>query len=338
MPIAFLLPSLIYGAYLAATTGNLALLFLSGGSVLVWAIFGNQAKLTGDVRFENGRTYIGKRRLHRFVFLWPASIRDLVFEAAFAKSSDWSDEHFYSIARRKPWLLGLGSAGEVYLPVGQGGHHCLVVGPTGSGKTELLRNLAINFESDLIAIDFKGGLGLAPLEPMKIFTNQSDSPEDFWQFLSQLLDYRERGLITGDTPNQLLLVVDELALVLTSGQSAQRVIERVVSQGRSLGVVMLAATQTLSGISRVLLANCTLRIAIGAIDSVDLAQLGVNQRAETHVSGRGHASLIVDGKLSGFRFSPLWVFPEKKLAPADSSASANPLMARFAPMHESIHL
>lgn len=336
MQIAFLLPSIVYGGYLATTTGNWALLVLSGGSLLVWWVFGNNQRLQGEVSFDNDRVFVGRKRLHRFVFLWPAGLRDRVFEAVFVPRES-SVEDFEKLAKRKQWFLGLSAEQEVVLPVGSKGHHCLVIGPTGSGKTELLRNLAMNFDGDLIAVDFKGGLGLAPLNPVRILTNHNQEPEEFWNFISVLLDAREQSLIENSNPSQLLLMVDELALVLYSSLQAQKIIERVVSKGRSLGVVLVAASQTLSGISRTVMANCTLRIAVGAIDTVDLAQLGITQKSAAHNPVQGFASLIVDGTVEKFQFSPLWKGAEKEMAPTET-VSANPLLARFAPMHESIHL
>ena len=160
--------------------------------------------------------------------------------------------------------------------------HVFVVGPTGSGKSQLLRILAKSLtnrylpnELQLMLVDFKGGglldgLGLEPW----LGANLSDLEGDrstFWAGLHTLLQQRERDP-TLMTP-RVLIIVDELAEVLRD-QAACVALTSVAARGRSLGVHLVLANQGLSGVPRDLLLNLRLRIALAGVDQVELVQLG----------------------------------------------------------------
>jgi hypothetical protein len=107
----------------------------------------------------------------------------------------------------------------------------------------------------------------------RLATNLDDNLEDFWVAVTDELDRREAG----GSLRPLLLVVDELGAVLAT-RSAPPVLERVVSKGRSLGVHLVAANQTLSAVGRTLIANCALRAVVGSVDPIDAAQLAITEK------------------------------------------------------------
>lgn len=336
MQILYLLPGVLYGLYLGLSSGNWALLFLTAGSALIWLFAGQRRELEGEISFSGERSYLGYRRLSRVVFLWPAKIRDRVYERVFSKPEVFDQEEFEDLAKTSPWFLGFSAQGPVHLPVGSYGHHGLVIGPTGSGKTQLIRNLAQGPDLEVIGIDFKGGLGFSELDMVRLLTNLDGDSNEFWFFLNRMLDQREAEVLLGNSPKNLLVIADELASILASSLQAQSTIERLVTKGRSLNVVFIGASQTLSGIPRTILANCLLRIIVGAVDPVDIAQLGVIRNHSSHQAGLGKASLIVAGAASSFEFGCLQNKTKKEKAPTE--VDANPFLARFDPTPESIHL
>jgi S-DNA-T family DNA segregation ATPase FtsK/SpoIIIE len=160
--------------------------------------------------------------------------------------------------------------------------HVFVVGPTGSGKSQLLRilvksltNRYLPTEVQLMLVDFKGGwlldgLGVEPWQVATLSDLEGDR-QAFWAELHNLLQQRERDP-TRVTP-RLLIIVDELAEVLRD-QAASLALTSVAARGRSLGVHLVLANQGLSGVPRDLLLNLRMRVALAGVDQVELVQLG----------------------------------------------------------------
>jgi S-DNA-T family DNA segregation ATPase FtsK/SpoIIIE len=195
----------------------------------------------------------------------------------------------------------LGFAGDQPLAVdlAEVGPHLLVVGPTGVGKSQFLRLVIRSLRSGhapnrlaLVLVDYKGGstLGQFRGEPgLLSFVTDLDAAETktaLWQQLlaeleareslfaltaiSNITEYRRQA---GDLP-RIMVVVDELAAVLAGPPAATAALEAIAARGRSLGVHLICATQSLAGIPRGLLTNLRLRVAIGAVDQIEVAQLG----------------------------------------------------------------
>jgi hypothetical protein len=196
---------------------------------------------------------------------------------------DQAKDCFYNTA--DGLCVGIGPAGArkvQTLQLGGSGtnQHVLVIGRTGSGKSTLLHtiitNLALTYAPDemqLYLIDFKKGVefqsyaryqlphaavvaieserefGLSVLQGLKaeadrrgrLFTTKDTGT-------AKLGDYREK---TGEKLPRILLLVDEFQHFFSeddiiAGQTAQ-LIDELVRQGRSFGIHLLLASQTLSG-------------------------------------------------------------------------------------------
>ena len=182
--------------------------------------------------------------------------------------------------------IGTGSGGSTVVldlkETAQGGMgpHGMLVGATGSGKSELLRTLvaglAVTHPPDLLAfvlVDFKGGAAFQPLAPLPhvagVVTNLEDEPTMVERFrmsvegelvrrqalfksagsVPDIRTYRQRCDTDPDLEQlpYLLLVVDEFAELLAHHPDFDAFFEQVARLGRALGVHLLLATQGLSG-------------------------------------------------------------------------------------------
>jgi S-DNA-T family DNA segregation ATPase FtsK/SpoIIIE len=208
------------------------------------------------------------------------------------------------------------------------GPHLLLLGPTGAGKSELLKALLRsllrpeNLHSlRLVLIDFKGGAGLAdfaehPNTAGLLTDLAAEDPEPFWAALADELSRRERLFADAKVANieayrakvgrldRILVTIDELAAVLASSRAAAALVEAIATRGRSLGFNLVATNQSLVGIPRLLLTNFRLRCAIGEVDPVDLAQLSIG--AAGGLRKPAVASAIT--RIEGFRRA-LWLEP-----------------------------
>lgn len=275
MNIAFLLPSLLYGLFLFASTGSVLLLLLSGTTMLVWLfVRSGQQDLSQEVSFVSGRVYLGKRRLPLSPLLWGVTLRTRIYEAAFTQD----------IAERSrqlpPGMQAMHATGEfIDLTPTEVRPHLIAIGPTGSGKTELIRRIATGFRGAKFAIDFKSGEGLGHLVPMdRLITNQS-SPDEVAAFFDLLGSKSSLKL-------PLILMVDELGEAIKDREIATQ-LERYAAQGRSNRTFLLLANQTLSMVPRTIWVNCAVRIALGA-DAVDVAQLQIAAKPPAESNGLRH--------------------------------------------------
>jgi hypothetical protein len=299
MAAIWMLPSLVLGLYLGFSTGMWQLALMSFGSALI-AVVVSRVRRPGSSETATGGnsfTSVGKKifYLNKPLTRWRwmlspklrASARSLVAES----------QREQNLQLVLPRLLGRGfrasMPGELCAVLGEAqgaaievdlttAPHVFVVGPTGSGKSQLLRILAKSLtnrylptELQLMLVDFKGGglLDGLGLEPWKV-ASLSDLDGDrstFWVELHALLQQRERDPTL--LKPRVVIIVDELAEVLRD-QAACVALTSVAARGRSLGVHLVLANQGLSGVPRDLLLNLRLRIALAGVDQVELVQLG----------------------------------------------------------------
>jgi len=184
-----------------------------------------------------------------------------------------------------------------FLTMGEGlAHHALVVGRTGSGKTNLLHviitGLALRYspqELHLYLIDFKGGVGFKPYASHRLPHARVIAIESEREFgmsvlngLDQELKRRFELFRTAGVANlndfraktnailpRIVLVVDEFQEFFAYddliAQQARTIFERLAREGRSFGLHILLGTQSLSGSAQLptaILSQMAIRIAL----------------------------------------------------------------------------
>lgn len=199
------------------------------------------------------------------------------------------------VGKDKPCFLTLGEE--------KSGHHVLIGGATGSGKTVLLHNIIVNgawqYSPDELVfylLDYKEGTEFKLYENLPhvhILSMESNRPFGLstLQYLqgemerrgklfkkngvARIRDYRSK---TGEKLPRILVVIDEFQVLLKghdrlSGQGAE-MLDDLSRRGRSFGVHMLLSTQTLSEVNlkTSTLSNIAIRIGLSMSDA-DSAKL-----------------------------------------------------------------
>jgi S-DNA-T family DNA segregation ATPase FtsK/SpoIIIE len=207
------------------------------------------------------------------------------------------------------------------------GPHGLVVGATGSGKSELLRTLVLGLAAthssealNVVLVDFKGGATFASLDRLPhtsaIITNLANElplvdrmndalageltrrQELLRQAgnLASLREYNRARSAGGDLPPLpvLLLVCDEFTELLTAKPDFIDLFLQIGRVGRSLGVHLLLATQRLEeGRLRGLESNLSYKIALRTFTPAESRiAIGVTDAADLP-SSPGHGYLKV---------------------------------------------
>jgi S-DNA-T family DNA segregation ATPase FtsK/SpoIIIE len=360
------LPSMLIGLGFGFSSGYWQLALISVLMVLI--LIGTQGYKNRYPQFDdnsvvhvsNAAVAIGNRVLPRFQFLWKAQWHQLLL----AELSKSSTRDYFALAldrikqdRFKVNGVGEGKLGswiganenrEIVLELVTDGPHLIVVGPTGSGKSEFLRLLLTSLRAtqdfQLALFDYKGGAALEEFaeDSIGIATDlDQESQLPLFALLANELAERERQfasarcssietyVASGNKLSRLVVVVDEFVAALASGPKALATIEDIAARGRSLGVHLVAATQSLSGVSRAMLTNLRARVAMSSSDPIDMVQLGINPGKHKSINVSGWASAIVylgSDQAESFGF-PLGVRPEPLLAQLPSS-SEQPQPAR----------
>jgi S-DNA-T family DNA segregation ATPase FtsK/SpoIIIE len=213
------------------------------------------------------------------------------------------------------------------------GPHGLLVGATGSGKSELLRTLvlalAVTHSSEIlnfVLVDFKGGATFATLDRLPhtsaLITNLSDELplvdrmlgaisgeltrrqtllREAGNYASQRDYERDRvaGVPLAPLPS-LLLIVDEFSELLTERPDFIEMFVQIGRVGRSLGVHLLLASQRLEeGRLRGLETHLSYRLGLRTFSSMDSrAVLGVPDAHELPRSpGHGYLKAGTEGMI-----------------------------------------
>ena len=307
---------------LAATSHNYFLLGSSAFTLVIAALLkfrqSRLPKLSAqtEVKVVGNRVWLDDYRMPRAEILWSREQADLIFERL-ADSGEPSEpqRQFLAADFELPnaplsFALGFNSHRIVYKSLVQDGPHAILIGSTGSGKTELLRNflrqlLARNSNLQLICIDFKGGAGLNEFADRSLGVasdHDMQSAESLIEGLERELRERELGQ---KAKTSMVIAIDELGHLLATVKPAAAVLAAIAARGRSANMHLVMTNQNLVGISRALLSNVSLRILIGTPDPVDATMLGqvsknselsstkaANGLATAQVLGHGQAAEV----------------------------------------------
>jgi S-DNA-T family DNA segregation ATPase FtsK/SpoIIIE len=209
------------------------------------------------------------------------------------------------------------------------GPHGLLVGATGSGKSELLRTLLTSAAQQnspeqltFLLVDFKGGAALSGLATLPhtvgLLTNLTADLHGVERLCGALrAELRRRQQIlrsagvddlesyrpaAGEAVPRLLVVVDEYAELIEQSPDVLEVLTSLARLGRSLGIHLLLCSQRLDdGRLRGLEAHLRYRICLRTFTSAEsVAALG-SPVASTLPAAPGWGYLSRDGELTRFR-------------------------------------
>jgi S-DNA-T family DNA segregation ATPase FtsK/SpoIIIE len=227
--------------------------------------------------------------------------------------------------------LGADADGVVTIDLADQGPHALLSGSTGSGKSILLQTLVTSLllantpdEMNLVLIDFKGGGVFLPFERcphvVALIRSTGETPADVFDeaaadrvLASVRAEVRRRESLLaryGDeidaywrarraAPSmpalpRLVVILDEFARVPETSPNFLRELVNVAANGRSLGIHLVLATQSLQGkLSAELKNNIDLRITLRQIEPADSVEvLGVPDAAAIPGRLRGRGMIL----------------------------------------------
>ncbi|MEY4398242.1 MAG: hypothetical protein RLZ53_818 [Actinomycetota bacterium] len=291
-PLWFL-PSLVLGGFYAVSSGNWMLLvatvLMFGVSVLVSR---KHPTPSGALVIAARGVTLGGKKLPTRNFLWSKALHKAVIEAidelpresVSYLTRDWrgGDADSFAVGLDKRASLAEGA-----------GHH-LVIGPTGSGKSELIHLALASLDSrvQVLVADYKGGAVLTECSGIAGVSDldTDEIQKDFWIGIQQELGRREQELKLRGVASieaavrigvgfpRLLIVVDEVVAAIRMCPASMVTLTAVATRGRSLGIHLLATSQSLVGIPRELLINLRNRLALAGTDEVEMLQLGFKQK------------------------------------------------------------
>ena len=307
------IPSLVFGVVQGLGSGSWQMLLFTALSLSIWPISRwlkqhRDFALEGEVSFDGTDVWIGDHRLPKREIFWRKNWHAYILDGLNQRSAIDAWPSHLDDARRvgfkgatssSVWL-GMDGDAIVDFDLVLAGPHLLIVGATGTGKSELLRLLVtgwLNQEAavQLSLIDFKGGATLARFadEPRVIALATDLAVTDaltIAQSLERQLTSRQTLLAQakasdiesawsqGVTLTRQIIVIDELGELLRQHPRLTGALEQIAARGRSLGIHLVVTNQSMSGITRSLLVNLRARVAIGEMDPIDLSQLSFRNK------------------------------------------------------------
>ncbi|MGH3806754.1 MAG: FtsK/SpoIIIE domain-containing protein [Pseudonocardiaceae bacterium] len=228
-------------------------------------------------------------------------------------------------------LLGADASGPVHVDLARQGPHTMLGGATGAGKSILLQTLVTSLlltnrpdEINLVLVDFKGGSAFLPFQHcphvVALIRSTGETPADVFDdaaaarvLASVRAEVRRRESLLAryggeidhywktreTTPAlpplpRLVMIFDEFARVLETSPEFLKELVNVAAKGRSLGMHLVLATQSLQGkLSPELKNNIDLRITLRQNEPADSIEvLGVPDAATIPGRLRGRGMIV----------------------------------------------
>lgn len=227
--------------------------------------------------------------------------------------------------------LGADARGTVFVDLAGQGPHTMLGGATGAGKSVLLQTLVTALllanrpdELNLVLVDFKGGSAFLPFEHcphvVALIRSTGETAADIFdeaaanrvlasiraevsrreallaRYEGEIDRYWQRRRAGADLPPlpRLVMIFDEFARVLETTPDFVRELVNVAAKGRSLGMHLVLATQSLQGkLSPELKNNVSLRISLRQNEAADSTEvLGVPDAAAIPGTRRGRGMIF----------------------------------------------
>ena len=173
------IPSVIFGAVQGFTTGSWQMLLFALLSLAIWPASHwlkqhRDFDLSGSVSFDGKDVWLGEHRLPRREVFWRREWHQVVWEGLVQQAAKQNLPELLSAAKASGFRgsssdsnwLGVDGGQSFEFDLTKSGPHLLIIGATGTGKSEILRLLVTGWTNqtsavDLTLIDFKGGATLA---------------------------------------------------------------------------------------------------------------------------------------------------------------------------------
>jgi len=184
----------------------------------------------------------------------------------------------------------------VLIDLVEAGPHAIIGGTTGSGKSELVRSLALGLAAaappvavQLLCVDFKGGAtfaGLTELPHCAGLVTDLDSAGAARVLHSLRAEVRRRERLLAaqgvrdvrDKPEiapRLFVIVDEFAALIEAHTELVALVADLAARGRSLGVHLVLCTQVPgTTIREAIAANCPVRVSFRVTEPAAASFLG----------------------------------------------------------------
>ncbi|MFH9925437.1 FtsK/SpoIIIE domain-containing protein [Streptomyces sp. NPDC017249] len=228
-------------------------------------------------------------------------------------------------------VLGADAAGPVTVDLAGQGPHTMLGGATGAGKSILLQTLVTSLllanrpdELNLVLVDFKGGSAFLPFQHcphvVALIRSTGETPADVFdaaaatrvlasvraevsrresllaRYDGEIDRYWKKRRTDATLPPlpRLVMVFDEFARVLETSPDFLKELVNVAAKGRSLGMHLVLATQSLQGkLSPELKNNISLRVSLRQNEAADSTEvLGVPDAAAIPGSLRGRGLIL----------------------------------------------